>query len=131
MVFSYIFLSNVNETDDLQQIGPGEVLRSDLKVQVISVYDRHAVGEIISGPKHKSFEEAFNDLINQIDTENGEEEVKFGGETFRKEEAVLLLKLQSALYHYRNNLEKKENEDGNCPVINGDNEASDLEKNDV
>jgi len=128
-----IFLSNVDEINDLQRIGPGEVLRSDLKVRVDSVYDRHAVGEVISGPKYKSLEESLDDLIALVDTDE-KENIEFGGEIFSNDDITLILKLQTALYKHRTTpriQERNNNEDGNSTVTNGNNETGNIKENHV
>lgn len=136
-----VFLADINEENDLQQIGPGEVLKSDLKVRVTNVYDRHAVGEILGANRvaiassntdtnvEDDFEDLFNDLIDEIDTDNPKEQVKFGGELFTRDEFPTLLKLCDALYNQRDSEEGQEgtDEDGNRPTSDRDNETSNSE----
>ena len=127
-----IFLSDIDEEHDLQQIGPGEVLKSDLKVRVTSVYDRHAVGEILGGPDEivEDFEDLFNDLIDEIDTADPKDQVKFGNEIFTKDEFPTLLKLHDAFYN-QDKYQESTNEDGYGKTYNGDNQTSYTEQNDV
>jgi len=138
-----VFLSNINDNRDTQKIGPGKILKQGLKVRVSNVYEKHAVGEVLSANLESfkvdsednsvSFESAFNKLMTQVDSEDSASEISFGGEIFKQEDIDLLLRLQAALYNYLNGsvLGASSDEDGVSRVTDRDNETSDLEKTDV
>lgn len=129
-----VFLADVDETNHLQQIGPAEALKTGLTVRVTNVFERHAVGEVVGPKKKKSLEESFNELLDKVDTENGSDEVEFGGELFKKDELSTLLKLQIALYKHGNESsdnERQKDEDGVSSLSDGNNQTSDPAEDNV
>jgi len=93
-----VFLANLNETNHLRKIGPGEILKPEFNVKITSVFDKHAIGEIVTEEKSVSFEMFFNNLISEIDRVDSPDSLKFDNILFGKSEYETLMKLQAAFH---------------------------------
>lgn len=117
-----VFLSNINEASHLRKIGPGEVLKSGLDVKIVSVFEKHAVGEINGDLKKISFEDFFNGLISKIDCADSVDALNLYQVIFEKREYETLIKLQTAFYNSQKKIDSKveiSNENRIDTVVNG------------